>query len=130
MSVNSAKGSKIDIEICRDIQKEYNYHRKDFMSNNIMGFNYKVKEQIKEKRELFKETDTNFSSKEFYIIQSNSTYINICLHIFDNGKIIIQADPYASGIFKINHEKHFEEKVRIYKDNKKEFMEQLFTKTN
>ena len=50
--------------------------------------------------------------------------------MFDNGKIIIQADPYASGIFKINHEKHFEEKVRIYKDNKKEFMEQLFTKTN
>ena len=37
--------SKIDIEICRDIQKEYNYHRKAFMSNNIMGFNYKVKEQ-------------------------------------------------------------------------------------
>lgn len=38
--------SKIDIEICRDIQKEYNYHRKAFMRNNIMGFNYKFKEQI------------------------------------------------------------------------------------
>ena len=76
-----------DIEICLNIQNCYNYHRKEFLNNNILSFVKNIQKLIIEKRKIL--SVQNINSKDFYIIQSDSTCLNDLLYIFPNNKYII-----------------------------------------
>lgn len=122
--------SIMDIEICLDIQNSFNYHRKEFMSKDIGGFNYEMKNNIKEKRKIFEKLNIqDFSTKDFYIIQSDSTNLNDILHMIPNGKFVIQADPYASGIFKMNYSEAFKNKLNEFANYKEIFISSIFSRT-
>ena len=122
--------SKLNIDICIDIQKKYSFNRKKFMEENISYLNKEDQKIIKEKRMIFKKYNNgnDYEDKEYYIIQSNSTNINQCLMQFPNDKIIIQSDPINSGIFRTNYSFGFKFKIEEIIKKKEIFIKELYNK--
>lgn len=119
----------MDLEICKDIQNLYTYYRENFMKDNIIYLSDEDQKKIIKKRKLFSLQKRNYKTKKLYIIQSNTTDIKDILYSFPNNKLIIQVDPVASGIFKINYNETIKSKILSIYQKKDFFNSKIENKT-
>ena len=120
--------SDINLDICLDLDKKLSYNRKKFMNESISYLSENDQEKIQKKRKLFKKNNDgeDYENKNYYIIQSNTININKYLSQFPNNKIIIQVDPFSSGIFHTNYTEGFSHKINHLKNMIESFKKDLY----
>ena len=87
-------------------------------------------ETITKIRNVFKKYNDgmDYNKKSYYIIQSNTTNIDTCLHQFPNNTIVIQVDPKSSGIFRVHYNRGFNEKIKDFNERKEKFYKEIYLK--
>ena len=110
--------SDINIDICLDLDEKLSCNRKKFMNESISYLSEYDQEIIEKKRTLFKKNNDgeDYEKKTYYIIQSDTINIYEYLSQFPNNKIIIQVDPFSSGIFLTNYTEGFSHKINNLKN--------------